>query len=155
VSTRALADTWDEQDCVGVRDTVMLEDFRSDKVFNDNLENRFNKDLIYVSVETVGLTHVPLLSAADPCPPAILTSLRRSYVSLSAVRCATPCTLSSAHHEATCVALRAETQLGAWRCQSSPAACWSRVSRACRRRLSLIHHHTHDCWCSWHVRSTQ
>jgi hypothetical protein len=121
VSTRALADTWDEQDCVGVRDTVMLEDFRSDKVFNDNLENRFNKDLIYVSVETVGLTHVPLLSAADTCPPAMLTSLCRSYVSLSAVRCATQCTLSSAHHEATCVALSAET---ARRIAVSVITCW-------------------------------
>lgn len=51
VSTRALADTWDERDCYGVRDTVMLEDFRSETAFLKNLEVRFQKDLIYVSTQ--------------------------------------------------------------------------------------------------------
>ena len=48
VSTRALADVWDEKDRVGVRDTVMLDDFRSEGAFIKNLEVRFQKDLIYV-----------------------------------------------------------------------------------------------------------
>ena len=49
ISTRALGDLWDEQDSIGTRDTVMLDDHRSEAVFLKNLEVRFAKDLIYVS----------------------------------------------------------------------------------------------------------
>lgn len=38
-----------ERDRVGVQDFVLLEDFRSEAAFIDNLRKRFNEDLIYVS----------------------------------------------------------------------------------------------------------
>lgn len=38
-----------ERDRVGVQDFVLLEDFRSESAFIDNLKKRFKEDLIYVS----------------------------------------------------------------------------------------------------------
>lgn len=38
-----------ERDRVGVQDFVLLEDFRSESAFIDNLRKRFKEDLIYVS----------------------------------------------------------------------------------------------------------
>jgi myosin-1 len=38
-----------ERDRVGVQDFVLLEDFRSELAFIDNLRKRFKEDLIYVS----------------------------------------------------------------------------------------------------------
>lgn len=37
------------RDRVGVADAVLLEDYRSETAFVDNLEKRFNENLIYVS----------------------------------------------------------------------------------------------------------
>lgn len=37
-----------ERDRVGVQDFVLLEDFRSEAAFIDNLRKRFKEDLIYV-----------------------------------------------------------------------------------------------------------
>lgn len=38
-----------ERDRVGVQDFVLLEDFESEVAFIDNLQKRFNENLIYVS----------------------------------------------------------------------------------------------------------
>ncbi len=48
---RHLRDTHFDSDRVGVQDFVLLEDFRSEAAFLDNLKKRFQSDLIY----TVGL----------------------------------------------------------------------------------------------------
>ncbi|KAF0288690.1 Myosin-IB [Amphibalanus amphitrite] len=37
------------RDQIGVEDFVLLEDYRSQEAFVDNLRKRFNADLIYVS----------------------------------------------------------------------------------------------------------
>jgi len=39
-----------ERDRAGVQDFVLLEDFRSESAFIDNLRKRFKENLIYVSV---------------------------------------------------------------------------------------------------------
>lgn len=39
-----------ERDRVGVQDFVLLEDFESEVAFIDNLQKRFNENLIYVSI---------------------------------------------------------------------------------------------------------
>lgn len=43
-----------ERDRVGVQDFVLLEDFRSEAAFIDNLRKRFKEDLIYVSRSIYG-----------------------------------------------------------------------------------------------------
>lgn len=39
-----------ERDRVGVQDLVLLEDFKSENAFIDNLQKRFKENLIYVSL---------------------------------------------------------------------------------------------------------
>ena len=40
-----------ERDRVGVQDCVLLENFRSEKAFVENLRKRFKENLIYVSIQ--------------------------------------------------------------------------------------------------------
>ena len=40
-----------KRDRVGVQDFVLLENFQSEEAFVENLEKRFNEDIIYVSAE--------------------------------------------------------------------------------------------------------
>ena len=40
-----------KRDKIGVQDFVLLEDFRSETAFVENLRKRYNENLIYVSVE--------------------------------------------------------------------------------------------------------
>lgn len=40
-----------DRDRVGLTDQVLLENYTSEEAFIDNLEKRFNNDLIYVSSE--------------------------------------------------------------------------------------------------------
>eukprot|EP00043_Microstomoeca_roanoka_P016689 m.171960 g.171960 ORF g.171960 m.171960 type:complete len:147 (-) comp16509_c11_seq1:3246-3686(-) len=42
-----------ESDNVGVQDFVLLEDFRNEEAFIDNLKQRFHKDLIYTYISNV------------------------------------------------------------------------------------------------------
>lgn len=39
------------RDRIGVQDFVLLEDFKSEDAFLDNLRKRYNSGLIYVSIE--------------------------------------------------------------------------------------------------------
>lgn len=39
-----------DRDRVGVQDAVLLEDYTSEVAFVDNLQKRFNENLIYVSI---------------------------------------------------------------------------------------------------------
>ena len=39
-----------DRDRVGLTDQVLLENYTSEEAFIDNLEKRFNNDLIYVSI---------------------------------------------------------------------------------------------------------
>lgn len=42
------------RDRIGVQDFVLLEDFKSEDAFLDNLRKRYNSGLIYVSIERRG-----------------------------------------------------------------------------------------------------
>lgn len=41
-----------DRDRVGLTDQVLLENYTSEEAFIDNLEKRFNNDLIYVSLDS-------------------------------------------------------------------------------------------------------
>lgn len=41
-----------DRDRVGLTDQVLLENYTSEEAFIDNLEKRFNNDLIYVSTNS-------------------------------------------------------------------------------------------------------
>ena len=41
------------RDRIGVQDFVLLEDFRSEDAFLENLRRRYNSGLIYVSIKSV------------------------------------------------------------------------------------------------------
>ena len=46
------------RDRIGVQDFVLLENFRSEEAFMDNLRKRFRENLIYVSMCAVFMNHV-------------------------------------------------------------------------------------------------
>lgn len=46
-----------ERDRVGVQDFVLLEDFRSESAFIDNLRKRFKEDLIYVNRKPINFSY--------------------------------------------------------------------------------------------------
>ena len=52
------------RDRIGVQDFVLLEDFRSEDAFLENLRKRYNSGLIYVSRKsTINLAECKLLSS--------------------------------------------------------------------------------------------
>jgi len=59
VSTRALGDTWTEKDNVGVQDFVMLEKYEDESAVLNNLQIRYNKDLIYTYIGNVCISVNP------------------------------------------------------------------------------------------------
>lgn len=48
------------RDTAGVQDFVLLEDYKSEDAFLDNLEKRYKSDLIYVSIQIQSLLNIPL-----------------------------------------------------------------------------------------------
>ena len=46
------------RDHIGVQDFVLLEDYRSEDAFLENLRKRFKSDLIYVSCWSYGLRKI-------------------------------------------------------------------------------------------------
>ena len=44
------------RDHIGVQDFVLLEDFTSPDAFVENLQKRFQEDLIYVSIEQASVS---------------------------------------------------------------------------------------------------
>ena len=56
---RSLRHTHSEADNVGVQDFVLLDDFRSEDAFIENLKKRFNKDVIYTYISNVVISVNP------------------------------------------------------------------------------------------------
>lgn len=50
-----------DRDRVGLTDQVLLENYTSEEAFIDNLEKRFNNDLIYVSSEPLPVFNSKLI----------------------------------------------------------------------------------------------
>lgn len=48
-STAGMETSLQDRDRVGVQDAVLLEDYTSEEAFVDNLQKRFNENIIYVS----------------------------------------------------------------------------------------------------------
>lgn len=63
-NVRGLRETHSESDKVGVQDFVLLEDFRSEAAVLDNLERRFQADLIYSYIGSVCVSVNPYHSLA-------------------------------------------------------------------------------------------
>ena len=54
-----------KRDKIGVQDFVLLEDYRSENAFVENLKKRYQENLIYVSYDIQNLHFISVLICTD------------------------------------------------------------------------------------------